>query len=164
MAVGTVEAKVGGVVEATVEGIVESVGEHIVAGIEEPTEEVVADITGDIITATAMAFTEDMDMVGGVILTGGDTPTGGDILTTPITAPIMAPITTLITTKAMQDHRCFRQALFLRQIRDNTYLLIGTSVRTRRVTPPTLKSARVAGSRWYRLSQMRLRRPNWVTR
>jgi hypothetical protein len=64
----------------------------MVEGMEEATE--VAAIMGDMVTATAVAFTEDTDMAGGATLTGGG------ILTT----PIMALITILITTRAMQVH------------------------------------------------------------
>jgi hypothetical protein len=76
----------------------EAAGEDMVEGMEEATE--VAAIMGDMVTATAVAFTEDTDMAGGATLTGGGTPTGGGILTT----PIMALITILITTRAMQVH------------------------------------------------------------
>jgi hypothetical protein len=109
--------------------------EVMVGGMEEATEEVVGAIMGDTLTATAMAMaiTGDMDtdMVGGVILTGG--------------APLTIPTTILITMRAMGRFRCFHKRLLLRQNRDNSSLLIGTSVRTRRVTTPTLKIARVVG-------------------
>jgi hypothetical protein len=86
--------------------------------------------------AMAMAIMEDMDMVGGVILTGG---------TTLITIPTIIPTTILITMMAMGDCRCFHKGLLLRQNRDNSNLLIGTSVRTQRVTTLTLKIAPVVG-------------------
>ncbi len=104
---------------------------------EEATEEVAGAIMGDTLTATAMAIAMaitgdmDMDMVGGVILTGG--------------APLTIPTTILITMRAMGGCRCFHRRLLLRQNRDNSNLLTGTSVRTQRVTTPTLKIARVVG-------------------
>ncbi len=106
-------------------------------GTEEATEEVVGAIMEDTLTAMAMAITGDMDMdmVGGVILTGG----------APLTIPTMIPTTILITMRAMGGCRCFHKRLLLRQNRDNSNLLIGTSVRTQRVTTPTLKIARVVG-------------------
>jgi len=102
-------------------------------GMEEATEEVVGAILGDTLTATAMAMaiTGDMDMVGGVILTGG--------------APLTIPTTILITMRAMEGRRCRHKRLHLRQNSDDSNLLIGTSVRSQRVTTPTLKIARVAG-------------------
>ncbi len=104
---------------------------------EEATEEVVGAIMGDTLTATvmAMAITEDMDMVGGVILTGG----------VPLTIPTMISTMILITMRAMEGCGCFHKRLLLRQNRDNSNLLIGTSVRTQRVTTPMLKIARVVG-------------------
>jgi len=107
----------------------------MVGGMEEATEEVVGAIMGDTLTATAiamaMAFTGDMDMVGGVILTGG--------------APLTIPTMILITMRAMGGCRCFHKRLLLRQNRDNSNLLIGTSVRTQKVTTPTLRIVRVVG-------------------
>jgi hypothetical protein len=57
----------------------------------------------------------------------------------------MIPTTILITTRALEGRRCFHKGLLLRQNRDNSNLLIGTSVRTQRGTTPTLKIARVVG-------------------
>jgi len=114
--------------------------EVMVGGMEEATEEVVGVIIKGTLMATAiaimatamaMAITGDMDMVGGVILTGG--------------APLTIPTMVLITMRAMGGCRCFHKRLLLRQNRDNSNLLIGTSVRTQRVTPPTLRIARVVG-------------------
>jgi hypothetical protein len=45
----------------------------------------------------------------------------------------------------MGDRRCLHKGLPLRQNRDNSDPLIGTSVRTQRVTTPMLKIARVVG-------------------
>ncbi len=109
-------------------------------GTEGATEEVVGAIIKDTLmgtaivimaTAMAMAITGDMDMVGGVILTGGTT----------LTIPTMA----LITMRDIGGCRCSHKRLLLRQNRDNSNLLIGTSVRTQRVTTPTLRIARVVG-------------------
>jgi len=127
--------------------------EGIVGGMEEATEEVVGAIMGDTLTATAMAITGDMDTVGGVILIGGVTPiggvipTGGVILTggTILTIPTMIPTTVLITTRAPEGRRRCHEGLLLQQNLDKSNLLIGTSVRTQRVTTPTLKIARVVG-------------------
>ncbi len=103
------------------------------------TEEV-AGVIKDTLTATAivimaiamaMVITGDMDMVGGVILTGGTT----------LTIPPMA----LITMRDIGGCRSSHKRLLLRQNRDNSNLLIGTSVRTQRVTTPTLRIARVVG-------------------
>jgi hypothetical protein len=110
--------------------------EVMVGGMEEATEEVVGAIMGDTLTAMAMAMAitgdMDMDMVGGVILTGG----------VPL---ITIPTTILITMGPMGGCRCFHKRLLLRQNRDNSNFLIGTSARTQRVTTPTLKIARVVG-------------------
>jgi hypothetical protein len=109
----------------------------MVGDMEEATEEVAGAIMGDTPTATAiaiamaMAITGDTDMVGGVILTGGTT----------LTIPTMI----LITMKAMRACRCFHKRLILRQNLGNSNLLIGTSVRTQRVTTPTLRIARAVG-------------------
>ena len=119
----------------------------------EATEEVVGAIMGDTLTATAMAITGDMDMAGGVIVTGGVILIGGVILTDGViliggitlTIPTMIPTTTLILMKAMRGRRCFHKELLLRPNGDNSNLLIGSSVRTQRVTTPTLKIARVVG-------------------
>ena len=121
-------------------------------GMEEATGEVVGATMGD--TVTAMAITGDMDMVGGVILTGGaggaiptgGVPlTGGAILTIPIMIPSTVPTTILITMGVMGNRRCLQKGLALRQRQGSSNLLIGTSVRTRRVTTHMLKTARVAG-------------------
>ena len=113
----------------------------MVGGMEEATEEVVGVIIKDTLMATAiaimatamaMAITGDMDMAGGVILTGGALLT---IRTT------MA----LITMAAIGGCRCFPKRLLLRQNQDNSNLLIGTSVRTQKVTTPTLRIVRVVG-------------------
>ncbi len=98
-------------------------------------------IMGDTLTATAMAITGDMDMVGGVILMDGVILIGG----TTLTIPTMIPTTILITMRAMEGRRCFHKGLILWRNRDNSDLLIGTSVRTQRVITPMLKIARVAG-------------------
>jgi hypothetical protein len=113
----------------------------MVGGMEEATEEVVGAIMGDTLTATAMAITGDMDMVGGVILIGEVIPTGG----TALIIPIIILTTILITMRAMEGRRCRHKRLHLRQNSDDSNLLIGTSVRSQRVTTPTLKIARVAG-------------------
>ena len=96
-----------------------------------------AAITGDSVMATVMDFLGDM--VGGVILTGGTT------LTIPTTIPTPTPITIPITMGAMGNRRCLHKGLPLRQNRDNSNLLIGTSVGIQRVTTPTSKNARVVG-------------------
>ena len=106
---------------------------------------------GDTLTVTAMAITvttEDMDTVGGVIITdgviltggiiGGAIPMGGIILTIPTPIPIPIPIT-------MEDCRGLPKGLLLRHNRDNNDHLIGTSVKTLRVTIPTLKIVRGVG-------------------
>ena len=111
---------------------------------EEATEEVAGAIMGDMLTA--MAIMGDMDMVGGAILTGV-IPTGGVILMGGVipTIPTTIPTTILITTRTMEVRRCLHKRLLLRQKRDNSNLLIGASVRTRRATTLTLKIARRAG-------------------
>ena len=136
----------------------------MVAATEEAGEDVAGVIMADTLTVTVMAITattEDMDMVGGVILTtggailtgvvggviltgriiGGATPTGGVILT--IHTPTL--ITVLITMVIMGNRRCLQKGLPLRQNPDNINHLIGTSARTQRVTIPTLKIVRVVG-------------------
>jgi len=132
----------------------------MVAATEEVGEDVAGAIMADTLTVTVMAITattEDMDMVGGAILTdgaiptdgviltggiiGGATPTGGVILT--IHTPTL--ITALITMVIMGNRRCRQKGLPLRQNPDNTNHLIGTSARTQRVTTRTLKIARVVG-------------------
>ena len=128
------------------------------------TEEVAEDVAGVILAGTltpiVMAITvttEDMDMVGGVILTtggailtggvgeviltGGATRTGGVILT--ILTRI--PTTILIIMVVMGNRRCLLKGLPLRRNWDNSSHLIGTSARTQRVTIPTLKIVRVVG-------------------
>ena len=87
-------------------------------------------ITGDMLTA----IMGDMGMVGGVILTGGATPTGGLTL---ITIPIIMGV--------MGNRQCLRKGLPLRQHLGNSNLLIGTSARTQRVTTRMLKIAQVVG-------------------
>ena len=135
----------------------------------EAMQEVVGAIMGDMLTATAVAITGDMDMgggviliggviltdgailIGGVILTGGVILIGGVILTdgvyrtggTTLTIPTMIPTTTLM--RATRGRRCFHKELLLRPNRDNSNLLIGSSVRTQRATTPMLKIARVVG-------------------
>ena len=121
----------------------------------EATGEVVEAIMGDMLTATAMAMaiTGDLDMVGGVILTGGVilmgevTPTGGVTLTggTALTIPTIIPTTILIIMRTTEDRRCLHERLHLRQNWDDSNLPIGASVRTQRVTTPTLKIARGVG-------------------
>ena len=113
----------------------------------EATEAAVGVIMGDMLMATAMAITGDMDMGGGVILIGGVIPIAGVILTGGITLTIltMTPTTIFITMRAMEGRRCFHKGLLLRRSGDNNNLLIGTFVRAQRVTTPTLKIARVVG-------------------
>ena len=145
----------------------EEVAEHV-AGV------IMEGIMADTLTATVMAITattEDMDMVGGAILTGvvggailtdgviltggiigGATPTGGVIF--PIHTPTL--ITALITMVVMGNRRCLLKGLTLRRSRDNSNHLIGISARTQRVTTLTLKIARVVGWQWCLPNQMHL--------
>jgi hypothetical protein len=130
----------------------------MVEAMVEAMEEVVRAILGDTLTATAVV-TGDMDMGGeailiggviliaGVILIGGVTLTDGVIRTggTTLTIPTMIPTTILITMRAMEGRRFFQKGVLLWRNRENSNLLIGTSVRTQRVTTPTLKIARVVG-------------------
>ena len=88
-----------------------------------------------------MVIMGDLDMVGGVILTGGTTPM---ILTIPTMIPSMIP-TTILITGVMGNRRCLQRGLAPRQHLDNSNLLIGTSVRIQRVTTPTLKIVGVVG-------------------
>ena len=111
----------------------------MVGGIVEATEELAGGIMGD--TLTAMAITGDMDMVGGVPLTGGVILIGGIIHSLPTTIPTTIPITTGV----MRNRPCLQRGLLHRQHRDCSNLLIGTFVRTQRVTTLTLKIARVVG-------------------
>lgn len=125
----------------------------IMEGMATATEGAIGAIMGDMPTAMATAITGDMDMGGGVILTGGAIPTGGVIpiagviLTGGLTRTIHTMTLTmiLITMRAMKGRRCFHRELLLRRSRNNNNLLIGTFVRTQRVTTPTLKIARVVG-------------------
>jgi len=92
----------------------------------EAMEEVMAAVIGvGAVVATGVA------MAGGVILTGGTT--------------LIIPTTIPIPMGAMGNRRCLHKELPLRQNRDNSNVLIGTSVRTQRVTTPTSKIARVVG-------------------
>jgi len=120
----------------------------VVEGMVEATEEVAEVITGDTlrVTAIATAITGDMDMVGGVTPTDGVTLTGATI-TGGVTRiiPTLIPTTILITMKAMEGRPCFQKRYLLRRDRDNSNLLIGTSVRTQRVTIPMLKIAQLVG-------------------
>ncbi len=109
------------VVEAT-----EDIAEAMVGA----TGDRVAAIMGDSVMATAMAFLGDLDMIGGVILTGGTT------LTIPTTILTIIPTTILITMGFMGNRRCLR-----RQNRHNSNLLFGASVRTQKVTTLTSKIA-----------------------
>jgi hypothetical protein len=119
-------------------------GEATEEGVE-ATEDVGETLVGDSVMATTTAITGDLDTVGGVILTGGiiggTIPTGGIILT--MLTPTLTTI--LITMVVMGNRRYLHKGLFLRQNRDDSNLLIGTSVRIQRVTTPTLKIARVVG-------------------
>ena len=100
--------------------------------------------------AMAMAITGDTDTVGGVILIVGAIPTGGVILTggvtltIPLMVPTMIPTTILISMRAMEGRRCLQKGLLPRRNRDNN-LLIGTFVRTQRVTTPMSKTAPPGG-------------------
>ena len=105
----------------------------------EATQELAEAIVADSVMATTMAFTGDLAMAGGVILTGGTILTIPTIIHTPI------PITIPITMGAMGNRRCLHKGLPLPQNPDNSNLLIGTSVRTQRVTTPTSKNARAVG-------------------
>ncbi len=129
--------------------------EGMVGAMEEATEDGAGAIGVDTVmaSAVAMAFTEDLDMVGGVTLTGG-TPT---ILTT---VPTMVPTTVLITMEIMGNRRRLYKGLPLRQNRSNSNLPTGASVRTQKVTTPTLKIVGVAGWQWCRPVQMRSRHRN----
>jgi len=115
-------------------------------GTEEATEDGAGAILGDTVTASAaaiaMAITGDLGMVGGVILTGGTTPT---ILTIPPMVPSTIPTTILLTMGVMGNRRCLHKRLPLRRVRDNSSVLIGTSVRTQKVTIPTLRIAQAVG-------------------
>lgn len=91
-------------------------------------------IMGDSVMATAMAFLGDLDMIGGVILTGGTT------LTIPTTILTIIPTTILITMGVMGNRRRLR-----RQNRHNSNLLFGASVRTQKVTTLTSKIAAGVG-------------------
>ena len=63
-------------------------------------------IMGDSVMATAMAFLGDLDMAGGVILTGGTTLT----IPTPIlTILTIIPTPILITMGLMGNRRCLRK-------------------------------------------------------
>ena len=122
----------------------------------EAMEEALEAITGGTLTATAiaMAITGDTDTVGGVTLIGGAIHTGGVIggvtliggviLTILLMVRTMIPTTILISTKAMKGRRCLQKGLLPRRNRDSN-LLIGTSVRTRKVTSLMCKIARLAG-------------------
>lgn len=128
--------------EATEEAVRVIMGDTLTA-----TGAAVGVIMGDMLMATAMAITGDMDMVGGVILIGGAIPIAGVIPTGGITLiiPTMTPTMILITMRAMECRRSSHKGLLLRRNRDNDNLLIGTFVRTQRVTIPTLKIAPVVG-------------------
>ncbi len=131
--------------------VTEGMAVGIAVDMAEATEEVLGAIMGDTLTATpmAMAIAADTDTVGGVILIGGVmggalltggviltagvTLTGGVTLTIPLMAPTMILITVLIPTKAMEGRWCLQKELLPRRNR-NSYHLIGTFVRTQRVT------------------------------
>ena len=105
-------------------------------------------IMGDTDAAMAVDITGDLDMVGGVTLIGGVIRTGGTtltILTIPTIIPSIIPTTILITMRVMGNRRYLQKGLAPRQRQDSSNLLIGTSVRTPRVTTLTLKIARVVG-------------------
>jgi hypothetical protein len=102
------------------------------------TEGIAKAITGATIMATVMAFLGDLDMVGGVILTGGITLTGG----TTLTILTIIPTTILIITiGVMRSRRPLQKGWLRHQNQENSSLLFGTSVRTRRVTILTSKIA-----------------------
>lgn len=126
---------------AATEEVAEAIMGDSVEATEEVAEAVVTVMVVVVMVMVVTATTEDMDMVGGAILTDGATPTGGVILT--IHTPTL--ITALITMVIMGNRRCLHKELPLRQNPDNTNHLIGTSARTQRVTTRTLKIARVVG-------------------
>jgi hypothetical protein len=101
-------------------------------------EGAVGAIMGDMPTATAVAITGDMDMGGGVILIGGAILIAGVIPTGGITHtfPTMTPTTILITMRAMKVRQDLHKWLLLRRDQNNN-LLIGTFVKTQRVTTLT---------------------------
>jgi hypothetical protein len=106
----------------------------VVEATEDIAEAMVEAVMGDSVMATAMAFLGDLDMIGGVILTGGTTPT------IPTTILTIIPTTILITMGVMGNRRCLR-----RQNRHNSNLLFGASVRTQKVTTLTSKIAAGVG-------------------
>ncbi len=94
----------------------------------EATEDVAEAIVEDSVTATVIAFSADLDLAGGVILTGGTTRTILTIILTTI------PTTILITLGFTGSRPCLRKRRLHRQNRNNNNLLFGTSVRIQRVT------------------------------
>jgi len=105
----------------------------------EATEGMAEAIMGD--SVMAMAFLGDLDMIGGVILTGGTTLT---ILTT-IPTMILIIIPTILIMGFTGNRRRLRRGWFRRQNRDNNNLLFGASARTQRVTTLTSKIAAGVG-------------------
>jgi hypothetical protein len=102
----------------------------------EATEDMAEVMAGDSVMATGIAFLEDLDTAGGVILTGGTTLTRGITLTIPtiILTRTIIPITILIIMEAMGNRWRLHRRSSLRKNRGDSNVLFGTFVRTRRVT------------------------------